>query len=146
MDVRLNRPREQQARRELGHTDVAGGLAWFMVGAFLLSIISVGGIQHLGALAGAEAGGVDGPPDAAPLRWAVLLSERPTDCSLEAFERHLEGALVVGRWALPKVQLLLTGVLGVGKGSRQEPRLIDLRYRVPGAAGRRARTPHARRA
>ena len=114
MDGRLNQPREEQARRELGHTDVGSGLAWFLVGAFLLSIVSVGGVQHLGAPAGFAAGEMGGPRDAAPLRWAALLDEFPTDCSLERFERHLEGALVVGRWALPKVQLLLTGVFGVG--------------------------------
>ena len=114
MEGRLNQPREEQARRELGQTDVTGGLARLLVGAFLLSIVSVGGIQHLGALAGPGTVDVDGPPAAAPLRWAALLSELPTDCSLEAFERNLEGALVVGRWALPKVQLLLTGVFGAG--------------------------------
>ncbi len=114
MEERLNRTREEQARRELGHTDVGAGAAWFLVGAFLLSIVSVGGIQHLGGQAGPGADGVDGRPGTAPLQWAALWSEVPTDCSLEAFERQLEGALVVGRWALPRVQLLLTRFLGTG--------------------------------
>lgn len=114
MEERLNRPREDQARRELGHTDVAAGAAWLLVGAFLLSILSVGGVQHLGAHAGPGAAEVDGRAGSAPVRWAALWSELPTDCSLEAFERQLEGALVVGGWALPRVQFLLTGFLGVG--------------------------------
>ncbi|MEN8008529.1 MAG: leucyl aminopeptidase [Candidatus Krumholzibacteriota bacterium] len=37
-------------------------------------------------------------------------------------------------------KLKMGGILGVGQGSRQEPRLIDLQYRVPGAAGRKAPT------
>jgi alginate O-acetyltransferase complex protein AlgJ len=114
VDGRLNRPREEQARRELGQTDVPAGLARLLVGAFLLSIVSVAGIQHLGALAAPKAQEGEGPPRAAPLQWAALLSQRPTDCSLGAFERRLEEALVVGRWALPKMQFLLTGVLGAG--------------------------------
>jgi len=114
VEERLNRPREDQAHRELGHTDVAVGTAWFLVGAFLLSIVSVGGVQQLGGQAGPGAACVDGRPGTASFQWAELWSEVPTDCSLEAFERQLEGALVVGRWALPKVQLFLTGFLGVG--------------------------------
>ena len=35
-------------------------------------------------------------------------------------------------------KLNMGGILGVGQGSRQEPLLIDLAYRVPGAAGRQA--------
>jgi alginate O-acetyltransferase complex protein AlgJ len=120
---RLNRPREEQARRELGCTDVGAGTAWLLVGAFLLSIVSVGGIQQLSAHTGLGTAGVDdrsaaeGVEDgsgAAPLRWATLWSELPTDCSLEAFERELEGALVVGGWALPGVQFILTRFLGTG--------------------------------
>ena len=37
-------------------------------------------------------------------------------------------------------KLNMGGILGVGQGSRQEPRLIDLQYRAPGAAGRKAPT------
>jgi len=114
VDGRLNRPREEQARRELGHTDVTASLARLLVGAFLLSIVSVGGIQQLGVLVAPEARDGEGSPTSAPLRWGALLGERPTDCSLEAFERSLEDALVVGRWALPKVQFLLSGALGAG--------------------------------
>lgn len=114
MDGRLNRPREEQADRELGHTDVGAGLAGLLVGAFLLSILSVGGVQHLGALMGAGARDVAGSPATAPFRWTELLEEVPTDCSLESFERRMEDALVVGHWALPKVQSLLTGTFGAG--------------------------------
>ena len=35
-------------------------------------------------------------------------------------------------------KLNMGGILGVGQGSRQEPRLIHLEYRAPGAAGARA--------
>jgi leucyl aminopeptidase len=35
-------------------------------------------------------------------------------------------------------KLNMGGILGVGQGSRQEPRLIALEYRAPGAAGRKA--------
>ena len=35
-------------------------------------------------------------------------------------------------------KLNMGGILGVGQGSRQEPRLIDLRYAPPGAAGKKA--------
>ena len=35
-------------------------------------------------------------------------------------------------------KLNMGGILGVGQGSRQEPRLIDLQYRVGGAAGKNA--------
>ena len=35
-------------------------------------------------------------------------------------------------------KLNMGGILGVGQGSRQEPRLIDLEYRASGAAGRKA--------
>jgi leucyl aminopeptidase len=35
-------------------------------------------------------------------------------------------------------KLNMGGILGVGQGSRQEPRLIDVSYRAPGAAGRKA--------
>jgi len=35
-------------------------------------------------------------------------------------------------------KLNMGGILGVGQGSRQEPRLIDLEYKAPGAAGRKA--------
>jgi alginate O-acetyltransferase complex protein AlgJ len=114
VEERLNRSREEQARRELGHTDVAAGSAWLLVGVFLLSIVSVGGVQQLGAHWGPDAAEVEGRPGTAPLRWAALLGELPTDCSLEAFESQLEAALVVGGWALPKVQFLLTRFLGVG--------------------------------
>ncbi len=114
MDARLNRPREEQADRELGHTDVGTGLGGLLVGAFLLSILSVGVVQHLGAPLAPEARGVDGSSATAPFRWAELLGELPTDCSLESFERRMEDALVVGQWALPKVQSLLTGVFGAG--------------------------------
>jgi alginate O-acetyltransferase complex protein AlgJ len=114
VDGRLNQPREEQARRELGHTDVAAGLARLLVGAFLLSIVAVAGIEHFGALVFPTAGDGEGPERGAPLQWGALLAERPTDCSLEAFERRLEEALVVGRWALPKMQFLLTGILGAG--------------------------------
>jgi alginate O-acetyltransferase complex protein AlgJ len=79
-----------------------------------LSILSVGGVQQLGAHAGPGAAEVDGRAGSAPVRWAALLGEVPTDCSLEAFERELEGALVVGGWALPRVQFLLTRFLGAG--------------------------------
>jgi alginate O-acetyltransferase complex protein AlgJ len=111
---RLNQAREEQARRELAHTDVAEGLARVLVAVFLLSIASVGVIQHLGALAGPGEEGIAGTTAAAPLRWKALLMEAPTDCSLEAFERDLEGALVVGRWMLPGIQWFLTRVFGVG--------------------------------
>lgn len=114
MEERLNRAREEQARRELGETEVAAGPAWLLIGAFLLSLLSVAGVQHLGSWARPGAAEVDGRAGAAPLQWAALLSEPPTDCSLEAFESGLEGALVVGRWALPRVQLFLTRVLGAG--------------------------------
>lgn len=114
MEERLNRPREDQAHHELGHTDVASGTAWFLVGAFLLSILSVGAVQQLGGRGEPSAGEVDGQAGGAAVQWAALWSEVPTDCSLEAFERQLESALVMGRWALPRVQLFLTGFLGVG--------------------------------
>jgi leucyl aminopeptidase len=35
-------------------------------------------------------------------------------------------------------KLNMGGILGVGQGSRQEPRLIDVAYRAPGAVGRKA--------
>ena len=37
-------------------------------------------------------------------------------------------------------KLNMGGILGVGQGSRQEPRLIDLQYKAPGAAGKKAPT------
>jgi alginate O-acetyltransferase complex protein AlgJ len=114
VDARLNRPREEQALRELGQTDVGTGLGGLLVGAFLLSILSVGVVQHLGVSLAPETQGVDGSSASVPFRWAELLGELPTDCSLESFERRMEDALVVGQWALPKVQSLLTGVFGAG--------------------------------
>jgi alginate O-acetyltransferase complex protein AlgJ len=114
VDARLNRPREEQAIRELGHTEVGTGLGGILIGAFLLSILSVGVVQHLVAPVAPDAQGADGSSATVPFRWAELLGELPTDCSLESFERRMEDALVVGQWALPKVQSLLTGVFGAG--------------------------------
>lgn len=37
-------------------------------------------------------------------------------------------------------KLKMGGILGVGQGSRQEPRLISLRYKAPGAKGKKAPT------
>ncbi len=37
-------------------------------------------------------------------------------------------------------KLKMGGLLGVGQGSRQEPRLISIRYQAPGAAGKKAPT------
>ena len=43
--------------------------------------------------------------------------------------------------AVPQLRKLnMGGLLGVGQGSRQEPRLISIRYKAPGAAGRKAPT------
>ena len=94
MNARLNRPREEQALRELGHTDVGTGLGGLLVGAFLLSILSVGVVQHLGLPLAPKTQGVDGSSASVPFRWAELLGELPTDCSLESFERRMEDALV----------------------------------------------------
>ena len=53
------------------------------------------GAKRTCTVAWSPAGITSGTPSststrAAPLRWASLLGEWPTDCSLEAFERHLE--------------------------------------------------------
>lgn len=90
--------RERQAARELGHTEVGRGVAIALVAVFLLLIASVGAVQL--AIA---------PPDATP-----LVSGIPTECELRSFDDHIEDDSVVGGWLLPRLQVVLTALFGVG--------------------------------
>ena len=98
MTERLNEQREEQARSELGATEVPGGVARALVAAFLLTIALVPTAEWL---AGA-------PP------WSRLVAERPTACSLETFERALEDASAVGRAVRPPWQRVALTWLGLG--------------------------------
>lgn len=90
--------REQQAERELGQTEIGRGLALALVSVFLLSLLPVAALQLWRS-----------PPDPAP-----LLAGIPSACTLQRFERALEDDSLVGRWLLPRLQALYTGVLGLG--------------------------------
>lgn len=91
--------REEEAERELAHTEVGRGLARALTLAFLATIALVPGVQ----LAAGRA------PDPRP-----LLASLPSECSLERFERGLEDDSVVGAWLLPRLQLLLVRFARVG--------------------------------
>jgi len=91
--------REEEAARELGHTDVRPGLARALVLAFLATIAAVPALQIAAGRA----------PDPAPLVDGV-----PSECAIERFERGVEDDSVVGRVLLPRFQALLVRVAGVG--------------------------------
>jgi len=98
MTERLNEQREEQAWIELGETRVAPAVARFLVGAFLATILVVPAVQ---LFAGAST-------------WPSLFAAFPTACTLEAFERDLEDASVVGQGLRPRWQALVVGALGLG--------------------------------
>jgi alginate O-acetyltransferase complex protein AlgJ len=90
--------RERQAERELGHTEISRGTALALVLPFLALILAVPAWQLAQA-----------PPDARPLVAGV-----PSACTLHRFERALEDDSPVGKWLLPRLQLVLSRDLGVG--------------------------------
>jgi alginate O-acetyltransferase complex protein AlgJ len=90
--------REQQAERELGHTEIRGRVARALVALFLLSLLPVAAIQL-----------AQRPPDVSPLFAGV-----PSACTLQRFERALEDDSIVGGWLRPRLQAALTAGFGVG--------------------------------
>jgi len=90
--------RERQAERELAHTEIGRGLAIALTAAFLAALVLVPAIQLA----------VDAP-DPRP-----IVAGMPTECALERFERGLEDDSAVGHWLLPRLQLVLTRLFGVG--------------------------------
>jgi alginate O-acetyltransferase complex protein AlgJ len=91
--------REEEAERELGHTEVGRGTALALVLAFLATIAFVPAVQ----LASGRA------PDLRP-----LVARLPTECTLERFERGLEDDSAAGGWLLPRLQGLLARFLRLG--------------------------------
>ena len=90
--------RERQAERELGHTEISRGTALALVLPFLALLVAVPAWQLAVA-----------PPDPRPLGAGV-----PSACALHRFERALEDDSPVGKWLLPRLQLVLSRDLGVG--------------------------------
>lgn len=131
------RAREEQARRDVGVTDVTPGVAQAIVLAFLLVIVSAGAIQLVSRAApslSSEPPVVGSPSPASPCGLgptltAVARAYRETEAGpigrivaanrvvlrqLTACETGLEDDSVVGQSIRPPVQRVLSGVLGVG--------------------------------
>jgi alginate O-acetyltransferase complex protein AlgJ len=92
--------REQEARRELGHTQVSPATARALGSAFLLLVFG-------GALAQLGLGDLAAP-------WSALVARTPDACTLRAVERDFDlGAGLAARWR-PAVQ---AGLVRVGAGN-----------------------------
>ena len=90
--------REQQAERELGHTEISRGTALALVVPFLVLLVAVSAWQL-----------ATRPPDVHPLVAGI-----PSACTLHRFERALEDDSPAGKWLRPRLQLVLSRDLGVG--------------------------------
>jgi hypothetical protein len=121
--------REEIARRDLGHTDVAPAtvgllLAFFLTAVVAVSVAEVAGIRGGGADAGANAWShlvrlpsqIDAHLAAATgSAWQRLLSaNRVVLAGLSGFEVALEDESRLGRWLRPHAQAVMTRWLGAG--------------------------------
>lgn len=98
--------REEEAEQALTTTSISRGTAHFLVALFLLTLVSGAALQ---LVAGRKL------PFAALAR--LLPSHRawlPHPAEIKKVEKEIEQEAVVSRWALPRVQGILTGDLGAG--------------------------------
>ncbi len=127
--------REEQARREVGATELGPRVARGLAFAFLAVLVSAGVIQFGATAARTPAGGTGNVVAASPCNTLAALAgfvatfrevdagpigrlvaaNRTVERQLTACEEHLEDESVVGRAIRPPIQRLLTNVLGAGK-------------------------------
>ncbi|MDQ6809265.1 MAG: hypothetical protein M3Z64_07555 [Verrucomicrobiota bacterium] len=105
--------REEEAELALTRTRFSRGSRWFLIAMFLVTLALVPTIQFLHDLArdgGAHRGVAAELANLLPTRSRVL----PPAAKIKAAEKAIERESVVSNWLLPRVQSVLTGVLGVG--------------------------------
>jgi len=117
-------PREEQARREVGQTDVMPGVARGLVVCFLLLVAALPAIEWSGLRASDQPGpwallvretGGEMPAAVPDGSWARLLRvNRAALTRIAAFETALEEQSPVGQRLRPPVQAVLSGWLGAG--------------------------------
>lgn len=105
--------REEEAELALKRTRFSRGSRWFLIAMFLVTLALVPAIQLLDDLASDR--GAQGSVGA---QLAKLLPTRsrllPPGAKIKAAEKAIERESVVSNWLLPRVQSVLTGVLGAG--------------------------------
>jgi hypothetical protein len=128
--------REEIARIEVGHTDVAPAVRRFLVAAFLVAIATMPLVETIGGRRAGEAsvwrhllnlpsavgtGAADPPTPSGPRRtssegpWrSTVAVNRSLLAGFDAFESALEQESVVGRVLRPPTQLAMSGWLGAG--------------------------------
>ncbi|MDP1570908.1 MAG: hypothetical protein Q8L86_12995 [Vicinamibacterales bacterium] len=116
-------PREEQARREVGHTDVTPVVARALVVCFLLLVAALPAVEWAGLRGSTEPGPWSllvqetvEPQGAVPGgSWARLVqANRAALARTAAFETALEDQSPVGQRLRPPVQAVLSGWLGAG--------------------------------
>jgi alginate O-acetyltransferase complex protein AlgJ len=119
--------REEQARVEVGQTDVALVVARALVGGFLLLVAAFPAAEMIGSLASSEPGPwsrlyvgaqATSPRDGAGavflLARRIVAANRTLLAGFSGFEAALEDQSPVGRRLRPPAQLILSGWLGAG--------------------------------
>jgi hypothetical protein len=102
-------PREEEAELALKNTKFAPGTRQTLIALFLLTIVAVPAIQLVGEFR--EAGSISRLP---MLSLFKSLPWLPHAEDLKRVERTLENESLVSQWLLPRVQYLLTVLLGAG--------------------------------
>lgn len=123
--------REDVARREVGHTEIAPWLArvmvaWFLAALAILPAVDLAGVAagdasapsawaRLSRLPGEMATAAARVPESASLFWdRIVPANRAVLAAFGDFESALEDQSAVGRRLRPPAQLLLTGRIGAG--------------------------------
>jgi len=102
-------PREEEADLALKNTKFAPGTRQTLIALFLLTIVAVPAIQLVGEFR--AAGSISRMP---MLSIFESLPWLPHSEDLKRVERTLENESLVSQWLLPRVQYLLTVLLGAG--------------------------------
>jgi hypothetical protein len=102
-------PREEEADLALKNTKFAPGTRQTLIALFLLTIVAVPAIQLAGEFR--AAGAITRLPTLSNFKSLPLL---PHSEDLKRVERALENESLVSQWLLPRMQFLLTVLLGAG--------------------------------
>jgi len=102
-------PREEEADRALKNTKFTPGTRQTLIALFLLTILAVPVIQLVGEFR--AAGSISRLPMFSIFKSLPWL---PHSEDLKRVERTLENESLVSQWLLPRVQYLLTVLLGAG--------------------------------
>ena len=107
--------REEQAKREIGHTELSRGMAVWLTGLFLVILLGVPLLQCLLPTADRGAWGVLVTPTSAKGRPHRSVWEINADLlrRIRTFGKELDEEAVIARWARGPVQRVLL-TMGVG--------------------------------